>query len=104
MSIHERFPFSWKMSRVPVPTQRTKEVLGEDITILNLSCRSNNGLKRHAINTIGDVINKYNDLWKVRGIGVTSVNEIKEKLETYLANIQRTDLLKLIPKIEEEAV
>ena len=63
--------FDLRLSNVPEVQQ---------IESLNLSERVFNSLKRAGINTVDD-LNKINDknLFKIRGIGIKSFNEIKRK-------------------------
>lgn len=99
MTIHERYPFTWKSSRtnyVILPDEQRvpeKNALSQDIMILDLSPRCYNALKRSAINTIEDVINKWDNLSGIRKVGVNSVIEIKDKMTTYLKSIGKINLI-----------
>lgn len=49
---------------------------------LDLSVRSYNCLKRAAINTVGDLIEKTeDDMMRVRNLGKKSLDEVKKKLD-----------------------
>ena len=52
----------------------------ESIDVLELSNRSANGLKRAGIKTIGEVIDKWDDIPKMYGMGVTSIKDIGNKI------------------------
>ena len=55
----------------------------EEMTIeeLDLSCRSNNCLKRAGISTVQELTQKSEeDMFKVRNLGKKSLKEVKEKL------------------------
>ncbi|MGC1272425.1 MAG: DNA-directed RNA polymerase subunit alpha C-terminal domain-containing protein [Planctomycetaceae bacterium] len=61
------------------PEQRA--VLERPVTDLNLSVRSRKCLSRLGINTLGEVVSRTPDeLLSVRNFGVTSLNEIRQKL------------------------
>lgn len=53
------------------------------IDALNLSVRSDNALKRSGIKTTTDIISKWGELNKIRGLGVGSVKEIKNAVLNY---------------------
>lgn len=57
-----------------------KSTQNQDIEVLELSKRSSNGLKRAGIKTIGEIINKWNEIPRLRGMGTTSVKEISNKI------------------------
>ena len=51
---------------------------------MDLSVRSYNCLKRANINTVEDLIKKSkNDMLKVRNLGLKSIDEVVNKLESY---------------------
>ena len=52
----------------------------ESIDVLELSNRSANGLKRAGITKIGEVIDKWDDIPKLHGMGVTSIKDIGDKI------------------------
>lgn len=61
-------------------------VFGADdisIDVLNLSVRADNALKRASIKTTTDIISRWNDLNKIRGLGVGTVREIKNSVLNY---------------------
>ena len=99
MTIHERFPFSWKSSKYPVPKKKNDfikvvldvddkqlkmiiygDYLDREIEMLGLSNRSHLALKRNAVNTIKDLIDRYDKLAEIKNLGKKSVGEIKSKL------------------------
>lgn len=60
------------------------KVLEMPIEEMDLSVRSYNCLKRANINTVEDLIKKSrNDMLKVRNLGLKSIDEVVNKLETY---------------------
>lgn len=89
MTIHERFPFTWKESRKKKVEDNKKnyDTYKESIEVLDLKARSYNALKRGAINTIGDLINARDRLPRIRNIGDKSAEEIYIKLSIYLNEI-----------------
>lgn len=56
----------------------------KDIDILALSPRSNNALKRNHIDTIGQIMERFDDLDALRNIGTISVREIRKKTAEFL--------------------
>jgi len=66
------------------PTTLTPEeqaVLNRPVTELNLSVRARKCMNRLNINTIGELVNRSGDeLMEAKNFGVTSLNEVKEKL------------------------
>ena len=56
----------------------------KDIDILILSPRSNNSLKRNHVDTIGQIVERFNDLGALRNIGTISVREIRRKTAEFL--------------------
>ncbi len=94
MTIHERFPFTWKESRKPkvdIRKEKAKDALKEDVGALNLSTRAYNALKRASINTIDDLISAKDRLYNVKNIGGNSVIEIHTKLLAYLKQYARKE-------------
>ena len=57
-----------------------KSTQDKEIEILELSNRSYGRLKGYTIETVGDIINKWNEIPKLRGMGATSVKEIASKV------------------------
>lgn len=88
MTIHERFPFTWKESRKPkkevMSESAYEKALNTDIGVLDLKTRSYNALKRASINTINDLIGVKDSLSRIRNVGANSVIEIQTKLLAYL--------------------
>ena len=96
MTIHERFPFSWKvdeMRKQKVDEKERKQVLNQGIEVLELSNRCHNSLKRNAINSIGEVIEHWDRIPKIRNFGVKCKGELKGKMITYLVANDREDLI-----------
>lgn len=59
-----------------------KNVLDEPITELNLSVRCRKCTTKLGITTIGDLVRRTaEDLLECKNFGVTSLNEVREKLE-----------------------
>ena len=52
----------------------------EDISILKLSNRSENALRNNKINTVNELIASWGVMLALRGLGVTGIAEIKNKL------------------------
>lgn len=62
----------------------TSKVLTLPIEDMDFSVRSYNCLKRANINTVEDLVNKSKtDMLKVRNLGLKSIDEVVQKLETY---------------------
>ena len=62
----------------------TARVLALPIEDMDFSVRSYNCLKRANINTVEDLVNKSKaDMLKVRNLGLKSIEEVVQKLETY---------------------
>ena len=97
MTIHERYPFVWKESRKKVRITETEQaeinLMNAEITVLDLNTRSYNALKRGAVNTIGDLIGRWETLGRLHGVGENCINEIKNLLLAYLIAHDRTDLV-----------
>ena len=56
-------------------------MLGRPISELNLSVRARKCMIRLAINTLGDLVRRTaDDLLECKNFGVTSLNEVREKL------------------------
>lgn len=65
-----------------------EKILEMTIEELDLSVRAFNCLKRAAINTVGDLVNKSeNDMMKVRNLGKKSLEEVIAKLNTLGVNL-----------------
>ena len=64
------------------PVDETAKILEMTIEDLDLSVRSFNCLKRAAINTVSDLVERSeDDMMKVRNLGRKSLDEVKKKLE-----------------------
>ncbi len=61
------------------------------VQVLKLSARGYNALKNAAINTIQQLVDcTENDLLSIRNIGVTTLDDIRNKLNSYIATTLRT--------------
>lgn len=56
------------------------EVYQKNVCDLDLSQRALNILKRNKMDTIEDVLDRQSELYSLKGCGVTSVKEIKNKI------------------------
>ena len=66
----------------------TEEILNKSIDCLGeLSIRSQNCLKRAQYDTIGDIIEHWDDLPKIRNFGSKSVKEVRSAIFNY--NVER---------------
>jgi len=64
---------------------RISETTGKkDIDILALSPRSHNSLRRHHIDTIGQIMERFDNLSSLRNVGAVSVKEIRRKTAEFL--------------------
>lgn len=71
---------------VNYPVYLGREFMNSDLTALNLSVRSYNGLRRAGWKTVEDIINHIDsdhDLNKIRNLGKTSIQEIMTRLFEY---------------------
>ena len=96
MTIHERFPFSWKIDEMRKQKEEKDEknlILNQGIEILDLDTRCYNALKRSAINSIGEVIEHWKRIPKIRSIGAKCKIELKAKMIRYLSANDREDLI-----------
>lgn len=50
---------------------------------LGMECRAFNGLKRNGINTIGEIIDKWDTLNKLRYVGATTIKAIKNAVVAF---------------------
>jgi len=103
MNIHEKYPFRWKQNRTP-RTAPIKEIvpinfkgerlekkafklymfeafLNETIDVLELSSRAYNALRNNKINTIGDLIQKYEMITRTKGFGAKSLDTLNDNLQ-----------------------
>lgn len=68
------------------------KVLTLPIEEMDFSVRSYNCLKRANINTVEDLVNKTKaDMLKVRNLGLKSIEEVVQKLETYGLGLRQED-------------
>ena len=67
----------------PVLSPEDKALLAKPINDLNLSVRARKCLSKLGINTVGElVIHTGDELLECKNFGVTSLNEVREKLTT----------------------
>jgi DNA-directed RNA polymerase subunit alpha len=72
--------------------EKKDKVLEMSIEELELSVRASNGLKRAAINTVGDLIEKTREeMSKIRNLGQKSLEEIEKKLKELDLSFKKTD-------------
>lgn len=72
--------------------EKKDKVLEMSIEELELSVRASNGLKRAAINTVGDLIEKTREeMSKIRNLGQKSLEEIEKKLKELDLNFKKID-------------
>ena len=65
-------------------SEQEQAVLNKPVTDLNLSVRARKCMNRLGINTLGDLIQRTADeLLESKNFGMTSLNEVREKLVTY---------------------
>jgi len=65
-------------------SEQEQAVLNKPVTELNLSVRARKCMNRLGINTLGDLINRTADeLLESKNFGMTSLNEVREKLAQY---------------------
>jgi DNA-directed RNA polymerase subunit alpha len=65
-------------------SEQEQAVLNKPVSDLNLSVRARKCMNRLGINTFGDLINRTADeLLESKNFGMTSLNEVREKLQTY---------------------
>ena len=80
---------------VPVVTDiaaKRERILEMNIEELDLSVRSYNCLKRAAVNTVEDLVNKTEDeMMKVRNLGRKSLEEVLQKLESLGLSLKSND-------------
>jgi DNA-directed RNA polymerase subunit alpha len=72
--------------------EKKDKVLEMSIEELELSVRASTGLKRAAINTVGDLIEKTREeMSKIRNLGQKSLEEIEKKLKELDLNFKKSD-------------
>ncbi len=65
-------------------SEEQQAVLSKPVTDLNLSVRARKCMNRLGINTLGDLIQRTGDeLLEAKNFGMTSLNEVREKLQQY---------------------
>lgn len=65
----------------PITNDKVDEILNLPITELNLSVRARKATNKLGCATIADLVNKSaDDLMMCKNFGVTSLNEVREKL------------------------
>jgi len=77
---------------IPKEEDMHSKVLEMPIEEMDFSVRSYNCLKRASINTINDLVNKSRtDMLKVRNLGLKSIEEVVQKLETFGLELRKED-------------
>ena len=61
-------------------------VMKESIEVLDLSTRAKNSLGRSKCSTIGDIIDRWGELSRIRNLGETTIKEIRAKIFSYNLN------------------
>ena len=75
-------------SSQPVSEQE-QAVLGKPISDLNLSVRARKCMNRLGINTLGDLVQRSADeLLESKNFGMTSLNEVREKLGQFSLSLR----------------
>ena len=65
-------------------SEQEQAVLGKSVSELNLSVRARKCMNRLGINTLGDLVQRTADeLLESKNFGMTSLTEVREKLQTY---------------------
>lgn len=67
-----------------LPFRISEATESKDIEILALSPRSNNSLKRNHIDTVGQIMERFDDLNSLRNVGAVSIKEIRRKTAEFL--------------------
>src|ERR1700685_3182058 len=68
----------------PPLSKQERAVLNKPVTDLNLSVRARKCMNRLGINSLGDLIQRTGDeLLESKNFGMTSLSEVREKLQTY---------------------
>ena len=73
------------------PFGETDSLRATSIDALELSVRSSNGLRRKGVTTIGGIIDNWNNIKNWRGLGITSINEIKSSFYEYYYSTLSSD-------------
>lgn len=73
-------------------TERSKDVTLTPISSLGLNVRARRGLEKLGCQTLGDVLNvTADDLLSLRGVGHSSVCEVRELLKSYKLDASNLD-------------
>jgi DNA-directed RNA polymerase subunit alpha len=65
-------------------SEQEQAVLNKPVTDLNLSVRARKCMNRLGINSLGDLVQRTADeLLESKNFGMTSLNEVREKLQQY---------------------
>ena len=72
-----------KDGSIKFPVYETDEFLATNVNALDLDTRGKRALRDCGISTIGDLINNWGGLSKIKGVGVKTVNLIRESLAAY---------------------
>ena len=94
-----------KEGRVKFPVIKRKEFLQASVDSLELDMRSSNALQRHQIYTVEDLLNKANELHRIRGCGSKSISRIMYRICAYyyesLQKQEKEQYLKEIIKLNK---
>src|SRR5215510_14789862 len=72
-------------------TQEEQAVLSKPVSDLNLSVRGRKCMNRLGINSLGELIQRTADeLLEAKNFGMTSLNEVREKLAAYGLTLRET--------------
>ena len=71
---------------VRFPILETQSIRSISVENLNLDTRSSNALQRNYIRTIGELLDKANELYKIRGLGTKSKSNILYSLCAFQYN------------------
>jgi DNA-directed RNA polymerase subunit alpha len=83
-SLEEGSQFDMRYRPQQPMSEQEKAVLGKPVSDLNLSVRARKCMNRLGINTLGDLVQRTADeLLESKNFGMTSLNEVREKLGQY---------------------
>jgi DNA-directed RNA polymerase subunit alpha len=83
-SIQEGTPYERRFAPQQPLSEQEQAVLGKPVTDLNLSVRARKCMNRLGLNTLGDLVQRTADeLLESKNFGMTSLNEVREKLRQY---------------------
>ena len=78
---------------IKFPFNETETLRNISIDALDLSVRSSNGLRRKGVNTVGGIIDNWELFSTWRGLGVTSVKEIKNSFyQFYYSTLSKNEI------------